>query len=82
MEVFGEEPIKGKTYMADGWVYKDIPGKLSYEVWDKLLDIFGEDNYAILIMSCGKDWKRGQFLVSPEGMENIRKYTVNKKNED
>lgn len=82
MEIFSEEPIKGKTYIADKWIYYDIPTKFSYEMWDKFLIILEEENYKILAMSKGKDWVRGQFLISPKGMDNIRKYSASKKNED
>lgn len=65
------EPIKGKTLRADGWVYRDIPGRLSHEMWDHLLDIIGAENFQILGMSVGNDWKRGQLMISPDGMKNL-----------
>lgn len=68
------EPVKGKTYRADGWVYRDLPRRLSFEMWDHFLSVIGEGNYVILAMSTGPDWKRGQFLISPAGMENMRQH--------
>ena len=65
------EPIEGETLLADGWVYKDIPGRLSYEMWDHLLDIIGDGNFRVLAMSVGEDWKRGQLMISPNGMKNL-----------
>ncbi len=65
------EPIKGKTLRADGWVYRDIPGRLSHEMWDHLIGIIGVGNFEILAMSIGDDWKRGQLMISPDGMKNL-----------
>ena len=70
------EPVKGKTYIADGWVYRDFPRRVTYEVWDQFLAAMGKDNYVILIMSKDNDWKRGQFLISPEGMKNLQQLLV------
>lgn len=66
-----EEPIRGETLKADGWVYRDIPGRLSNEIWDHLLDVIGAENFRILGMSVGNDWKRGQLMISPNGMKNL-----------
>jgi hypothetical protein len=67
------EPIKGKTYIADGWVYRGTPQMLP-EFWGRLLGIIGPDNYVVLTKAEyeGGKWKRGQLLVSPEGMGNIK----------
>jgi len=63
------EPIPGKTYRADGWVYREISWA-SFAGWGQLLEIVGAGNYVVLAIS---EWKatmcRGQILVSPEGME-------------
>jgi len=72
------EPIKGKTYRADGWVYRDMPGKLSHELWDKILAMLGKGNYVVFIMSEGADWRRGQLLISPTGMDNLAIFLENK----
>jgi hypothetical protein len=67
------EPIKGKTYIADGWVYRGTPQMLP-EFWGRLLGIIGPNNYVVLTKAEyeGGKWKRGQLLVSPEGMGNIK----------
>ncbi len=70
----GGEPFEGETLMADGWVYRDFPSRVSYEVWAQFIDILGEGNYRILAMSYSREWKRGQFLISPEGMKNLAAY--------
>lgn len=71
------EPVKDKTYIADGWVYRDIPGRFSHEMWDKFLGLLGEGNYVILAKSESEadDWVRGQFLISPDGMKNMAEYS-------
>ena len=65
------EPVEGETLLEDGWVYRDIPGRLSYEAWDLLLSIIGKGNYRVLAMTIGPDWKRGQLMISPEGMKSM-----------
>lgn len=65
------EPIKGKTLRADGWVYRDIPGRLSLEMWDHLMDVIGAGNCEVLALSIGDDWVRGQLMISPDGMKNL-----------
>lgn len=69
MTMFEGEPIKGQTYKADGWVYRDIK-KCSPEAFSELVKIIGAENMACLIRSAARDgsWVRGQYLVSPEGM--------------
>lgn len=65
------EPFPGETLIADGWVYRDMPGWMATEYWDQFLALLGEGNYRILAMSKRPDAKRGQFLISPLGMKNI-----------
>lgn len=79
-----EEPIKGKTYMADGWVYRDMPSRLSHEMWAVFLELLGEGNYVILALSRSQvdDWIRGQFLISPQGMQNVRADIARRKKEE
>ncbi len=49
-----------------------MPQRICYEYWDKFLALLGAGNYRVLGMSVGPDWKRGQFLISPAGMDNLR----------
>jgi len=70
------EPVLGKTFIADGWVYRDFAGKLKPEIYTAFLRLVGSSNYHTLAMSEGLDgsqvvWRRGQFLVSPEGQRRI-----------
>lgn len=64
---------------AKGWEYRDMPGRVTPEGWDKLFGIIGDGQYQILIMSEGTNadgpWKRGQFCVSPKGLQNMRDYS-------
>ena len=73
------EPFKGETLMADGWVYHDLPSRFSNEYWDMFIELLGAGNYRILAMSAGPGWKRGQFLISPEGMKNLAAYSAKQK---
>lgn len=67
--------------IAEGWAYRDLPGKLSLEMWGKFIGILGDAPYKILIGSEGRDrdgfeWRRGQFLLSPAAMENLKAYNA------
>ena len=59
------------------WVYRDIRW-LTKEYWDKLLSLIGAKNYRILaysrrIFSNDENvYYGGQFLISPEGIENLK----------
>lgn len=72
------EPIPGKTYRADGWAYIDPPGRFSPEAWENFLSLIGEGEYVVLAGSSGthpsdgKPFVRGQLLVSPSGLENMK----------
>jgi hypothetical protein len=72
-----QEALVPKELREQGWVYRDVPGRFSFEMWDLFLSVLGEGNYHIIAMSENKekDWKRGQFLLSPQAMENIAQYT-------
>ena len=76
------EPFPGKTYIADGWKYRDLP-KLSPEMWDYLISIIGEENYVCLTIAEHFEdsqliAKRGQLLISPTGMENLARHIATK----
>lgn len=73
------EPIKGKTYRADGWAYLDIP-RMDPEIWKLFLDILSVEEYVLLAYSTGESkehekWIRGQILVSPVGWSNLETYS-------
>lgn len=71
--------------IARGWAYRDLPGKLSPEMWDLFISLLGDAPHYILIGSEGRDatgpWKRGQFLLSPDAMANIAAYSKAKRDE-
>ena len=73
------EPIVGKTYIADGWKYRDF-NKMPAPDWDNLLTTIGEDNYVLLTYAEYNDraLKRGQMLISPVGFDNLQKHIASK----
>lgn len=71
-----EQELVPADLRALGWRYIDPPTKFSHEMWDYFCKIIGEDEYKLLIFSEGVSpdgfkWKRGQFVVSPQGMLNL-----------
>ncbi len=64
------EPITGKTYRADGWVYRDLP-RMAPEQLDQLVAIIGDDNIVWLSKADYGSSKRGQLLISPAGMQSL-----------
>ncbi len=64
------EPFPGKTYIADGWVYRDLP-RMTPEFFDQLVAIIGESNIRWLSLADYGSTKRGQMLVSPDGMKAL-----------
>jgi hypothetical protein len=64
--------------LADGWEYRDAP-KMTPENWSKLLELIGEGNYRLLSFAQYDEpegtTQRGQMMVSPKGLENLRAYT-------
>jgi hypothetical protein len=68
------EPFPGETLIADGWIYRDVP-KMSQENFNRLLDILGAENVRFLTFARYPDKTvRGQFLLSPAGMERVKAY--------
>ena len=66
----------GHPLVQEDWEYVDPPGRFSPKIWQQLLDLIGKGNYAIVACSAGetdgKPWIRGQLIVSPTGMKNVR----------
>ena len=60
------EPMVGKTYRADGWVYREV-ARCSPESWDRILGMIGEERGSPMIITryfddgfrYGYIWKRG-----------------------
>lgn len=67
------EPVNGKTYRADGWVYRDLP-RMAAEYFDQLVALIGDENIVWLSLADYGATKRGQLLISPSGMKNISAY--------
>ena len=63
------EPVPGKTYRADGWMYKDFP-RFEPDVWDSLLLAIGTEHFVPLSLANYGTSKRGQLLISPQGVIN------------
>ena len=61
-----------EALMVAGWQYRDIPW-CTPAVWDEFLEIAGEGNYHVLARTTmpGRG-KRGQVLISPEGMARFK----------
>lgn len=73
-----DEPFTGETYLQDGWVYRD-PRKMKTALWERFLNIIGVGNYRLMSLANYSypdgNYKRGQLLISPTGMENLREWT-------
>lgn len=69
----GSEPIQGKTLVADGWTYKDLPW-LDPDQYETFLRVVGVENIEFLTHAVRGLKQRGQMFLSPTGQENLRKY--------
>lgn len=67
-----EQSIVPEDLRQQGWIYWDPPGKFSFEMWDYLISLIGDAPYQLIVCSEGKDWKRGQFFLSPAAVANMR----------
>ena len=77
------EPVPGKTYKADGWVCREIQWT-PLRAYVEFIEIIGLENLLFLAGTRrqdkeGKVFARGQFLVSPEGMERLTEFVKRKK---
>lgn len=74
-----------KTMLAEGWKYQDFPA-MPEEAWSQILGIIGEGNYELLtymertFKGDERLYKRGQIMINPAGIENVRKYKASKMN--
>ncbi|MEX0598431.1 MAG: hypothetical protein WD512_18230 [Candidatus Paceibacterota bacterium] len=80
MEKTHEEMVKALTppdLQNEGWVYKDIPWT-TIDNFNLLVTIIGEDNLVLIASSVKQsndgDIIRGQFWISPQGIENCAEY--------
>lgn len=57
------------------WEYKSVPW-CTVAAWEELLGIIGKGNFKLVAGSQrktnGVEARRGQFIISPVGMENLR----------
>jgi hypothetical protein len=79
MTTISIQPLPGSDRQIDvdglldsGWVYRDIPWMASGR-WDEFMDWIGAGNVEILAVS-SRDGsiKRGQILISPAGIDNLK----------
>lgn len=70
------EEAMNEAFKVSGWHYRDIRWTKT-DILKNILSLIGEDNYKIIISSECNNWdnipfSRGQFLISPQGLENIK----------
>lgn len=70
------EPIPDRQYLAEGWVYKDIPVLTKSQV-ETFIDVVGGDNIVWLTFAKGPNGCRGQMLISRSGAANLSSYMEN-----
>lgn len=72
------EPVPGQTYRADGWIYRDLPNMLP-DLLDQFVAIIGDENI-VWLTKAERTWpdgqmtRRGQILISPQGMGCLREH--------
>jgi len=65
-----------KSMGKEGWTYRDLPNMLP-EYMEKLVGWLGEDEYTFITFA-ERTWPdgvrtvRGQILISPKGIENLK----------
>ena len=67
-------------YGVEGWTYRELPYML-FEYWDEILDTVGTHNIQVISGSIRqqlhnreyRSFRRATILISPEGMDNLRK---------
>lgn len=78
LDEIDQETLVPEDLREQGWIYKDFPGRFSLEAWDMLIGIIGKGNYKLVAFSEGRspegDFKRGQFLLSPQAQQNLWAY--------
>lgn len=72
------EPVKGKTYIADGYVYRDLP-RMTEPYYSDFINLLGDDNIVWLTKAAYPDGtQRGQILISIAGQQRIIDHNANK----
>lgn len=73
-EIIAECDAKmSKSAGKPGWKYKDLP-RMVPELFYKFIEIVGQENLHWLAVANYGDTLRGQVLISPDGMEILRKF--------
>jgi hypothetical protein len=67
-----------KTLGLPDWVYRDLP-RMTPELFDEFVRIVGEENIKWLTIADYGDSKRGQVLISPQGMNRLSEYNKSNK---
>lgn len=76
------EPIKGKTYRADGWAYIELmSGSVPLTWFDEMEAVAGEGNVEYIYRAHLKDGKSAiaMFLISPEAQERMVAFLLERK---
>jgi hypothetical protein len=60
---------------TEGWVYRDLP-LMSLAMWDELFTIIGDSNVRVIISTRRGDSRRGQVLISPDGLQRMRDHAL------
>ena len=59
--------------LDDGWKYTDVPW-LAHDAWEQFVKVLGPENHHVLAYSERSDARRGQFIISPEGVRHMGAY--------
>jgi len=70
-------PDIAKAAGKPDWTYRDQSWMRSSD-WEQFIDIAGEENIALLAATAKGDLMRGQFLISPEGIERVKRHSLGK----
>lgn len=77
MDMPKSEPFPGKTLVADGWEYRDLP-RMTQEQFNQFLDVVGEENVEFLTFARYNSDSgcrvRGQLMISPYGMQKLKEH--------
>ncbi len=74
------EEAMNEAFQTTGWFYRDI-NWMTLPYFDEMLEIFGADNYKLITGTVRNDWeggpfRRGQFLISPQGIKNVKEWSA------
>lgn len=64
-----------------GWTFRDLP-RMSLDVYEKLINVIGIDNIHYLAQTVSGDTIRGQVLISPDGISNLKQFNEEQANDE